>query len=1513
MLSFSSAAPILFLPFRLETRFGKSSAGTPQLWVLVVPDQVSVDTHEPELTQAEINAGTAYWDALWRLGSSAATADQQPPWRVLAQAYGPQRAAWIARRLTPTNLEQGPVAATAAGTNSSPLPSYPVLGAGDRRASSWSRAPLGVGLPMQWTVVLYAGDVIKYTTSGSLIDPRLALGPTPNAPSLNADPRDLQIDEGMRWTVDFTKAVDVGMGIVVDLSAADAAAGFDRVIVYGLAAPLVAPKPPISMVAGPSVTRETTLDVPNDAVAALIEVHHYTDGFAFAPQGMAANNTKDTQIGYTKTDPGFDRSFRVERSGPLAAGDAALVATFLGVPPQVFAHIENADRHEQEDAKQMAVALWPATMGYVLQQLLGDDVTAEQEEEARVYFRDTVRGRGPLPAIRVGDTPYGVLPVTSLQDWKQTEASTAIQQLVTFLRRMQPVWMRSAVNAPQITRGGDPDQELLEVLGMDASSQSYRARHGLLDEVVINTMRFLRIGAEDEWLDESSKPGREALDRLNYQGWDPRIIHVLLSKKSFEIPYPIVQDEPLSETQGLTTYTANGVSGNYIIWLRGATVDDIRDERYPGGAAPTSLLYKVLRQAVLREYANSAFDVQIANANLTAEAKKEPVYVGFESRPATTAWQALDAPAHDGKAMTTKAYLYGLTAEETTVGTPFVRLGELRAALDWLAMLPTAELERLFTETLDCFSHRLDAWITSLATKSLSERRAAGVAMTYLGGYGWVEDLRPEPASRTVSGAELAAVNDLDRSRAARDIAGTSRAPVQEPAEDSGGFIHAPSVGQAAAGAVLRQGYLSHRGTSNGKLLALDLSSDRVRVALSFIDGVRQGQSLGALLGYRFEAGMHTKGLDVYIDGFRARFPLVANKMTQPGDTTPAVGPVEAVAAPNVTDGLALHNKWADGKSIWGEDVPVTSDDTSVQAILRDLDDALDALGDVSAAEGVYQVLRGNFTRAGGLMDALSRGEYAPDPEILASPRSGTDLTHRMVLLATGAPQASANWQAPAHAHPRATAESRLDTWLGTMLPDPQLVRCRVSAKVGGAVQTANVTLAALDLTPLDLLPLADATGEAQQSELEQRIAYAALKTFSPDPTEVAIVFGAADIGLVPNERSFPDLLVLLRAARDLLSGARPLAPQDLVEPDHRTGATDDTINAQELETRAAAAVASIKAALDDLTQKCDEAKNANPVASVAQLTALRTSLLAASLYGVPGAIPASASQVADSTKPAYATVTKALVDQATAVLEVMTKRYQAALDAHAAWDMTEERKTVRRDRAIALAQTVFGKAFMLLPTFKPVIADAQAFDTAKTNATALLGTESLAVERWVQQLTHVRAGVARFDLFSITAQLAAGTPPLDLTIVQIPTVTGSRWLALKPQSGDPDPASGTVSIATYLITGYDATQEHAGLVFDEWIERIPSSSETSGISFNFNRPNNHAPNALLLAVAPSLETDTWTTELVLRILNETLDLTRMRAVDLDSITEVGQLLPALYFPFNPDGQTMSVEVVEIT
>src|SRR5207302_1573415 len=104
----------------------------------------------------------------------------------------------------------------------------------------------------------------------------------------------------------------------------------------------------------------------------------------------------------------------------------------------------------------------------------------------------------------------------------------------------------------------------------------------------------------------------------------------------------------------------------------------------------------------------------------------------------------------------------------------------------------------------------------------------------------------------------------------------------------NGGHLHGPSLNHAVTAAVLRSGYLAHATTSMPDAFAVDLSSRRVRPALEIIDGMRNGQSLGALLGYRFERGLHDRHAVAEVDAFvlalRQAFPLVANRLDETRD-----------------------------------------------------------------------------------------------------------------------------------------------------------------------------------------------------------------------------------------------------------------------------------------------------------------------------------------------------------------------------------------------------------------------------------------------------------------------------------------------------------------------------------------------------------------------------------------------------------------------------------------------------
>ena len=156
--------------------------------------------------------------------------------------------------------------------------------------------------------------------------------------------------------------------------------------------------------------------------------------------------------------------------------------------------------------------------------------------------------------------------------------------------------------------------------------------------------------------------------------------------------------------------------------------------------------------------------------------------------------------------------------------------------------------------------------------------RAPGI---HVGAFGWLEDVRPrrrayEPV--TLDGATLAIFSP------------PGAAPLQRD-PSNGGFLHAPSLNHAVTAAVLRSGYLANATPETPDALAVGLSSRRVRTALDVLEGMRNGQSLAALLGYQLERGLHdAHGLaevDELILDLRKAFPLVADRLaatqTDPG------------------------------------------------------------------------------------------------------------------------------------------------------------------------------------------------------------------------------------------------------------------------------------------------------------------------------------------------------------------------------------------------------------------------------------------------------------------------------------------------------------------------------------------------------------------------------------------------------------------------------------------------------
>ena len=1553
-LSFGPARPLVLFPVRLETRFFPQADGSSELRMRVYPDKVHSDSHEPGLTADELTWGQHFWEQIWRAGNDEDRG--KAAWRQLADRFDPPRAAWIARALKPLNPEDRPANPVAADQ---PLPKPVRFPSPATKAETWTRAPETRVLPNLWIVLGYKDGRLVVNVKGGLLPETLATGPDPS-PSAKTD--QLGIDEGMKWMVDFDAAEEKGMGIRARLTKEEAAAGLDFVLVMGIRD-------------APGGTTDWT-----PRLAELFDAHHYTDGLSFVLQATPSNNTPDAPSGFSSRDPGHEESYLAERTAPaFQPGDgsnADVLATAFGLANagHVFANISNAMAKEQLDAQQMNTALWQATWGYFLSQMLGVAETGESpltDDDiawARRHLIDYVRAAGPLPAVRVGKQPYGILPVTSLNTWKpqpgQESESKREAVLRDFLIRLRDIWRRNFPEIPRLGRSEDIaqekgiDKDLAEVLSMDGLSSSYSMRHLMGRHYLEHLLVFLsadffsdvwnlppieepppleepppievppdlvgreraefirRANAERAAAIREARAARDAILRARAQrlalinakrgsipawwatqqrlsaavlqtigvAWRPRLAHAVFSPPVAALRGALVQaDQSLS------------LSPNYIeSMLAARNLDAIRHEMSLQ-PPPRTLLYLLLRHSMLLEYAAAASRLLIKRGLLQPALRREPELVDFPLGQLTlTVWRQMATKiivSGVAEQMELGKYLLGFlpTGEPDVTREPELRtLSDFRASLAHLKTLPVARLEQLLTGTLDLCSHRLDAWITSFATKRLAEMRKASPTGVLFGGYGWVMNLKPADAQTKVAPPP----GEQD--------------PVFQSASNPG-FVHTPSLTQAATVAVLRSGHLSHSATQPNGPLAIDLSSERVRLAIWLLDGIRQGQPLGALLGYRFERRLQEAGKAQFISPFRELAPLVARKLEQTDQA------VEAIAANNVVDGLELQRRWQAARkssasgpltalfsalmSIGRGPKPddLTREKAVLEAELNSLTDAVDAVSDALMAESVYQVVRGNPLRAASTVESIAGGETPPpELEVVRTPRTGIALTHRLVTLFSGEPTLPPEWASPRYPQ-RANAEPHLNAWAAKLLGNPAKVRCvveRLEPATGKVVEAKELRLNQLRLAPLDCIYAVEGGQGGQLAELEQRILYMIMR--KPDgfpPGSLLRVSPNRKAEWKANELSYGEFSELLRTARKLLTGVRGIDANDLNPPER---STEFSVDVAELEKRATGAEQMLRRTANDV-----KAQLSTP--DTAKLEVLRELIVRSAGFGVAGAVPLSAAGNSPADR-------QTLLTQAGSIQKELAERVEqltALATGFKAGTATVEDK---RDYALARLRIVFSKAFVVLPRF--TAGNAAELEKALADSVKVQDGDPFASTTWFQRMARVRDGVARLNAALGYAEALGSSEKIRLTIAQLPYGANDRWVGLPFQAGQSLPG-GKLSLAVQSAAPVDVRQPLAGLLIDEWVEVVPNATETTGIALQYDQPNAAPPQTILLAVPPEVDVP-WTVWSLQQVLLETLDLARIRAVDPDALDEVGHYLPALYFAFNTAGHTVSTDFTTI-
>jgi len=920
--SLSGNLPIALFPVRIETRFVPAApppavgagvvvktasttsplagsavvtgvptvAPTDTLQIRVYPDEILAQTHEPELTDDEWAAGRAYWTA----------GDTLASWAALLASYPAPRAAWIVSQ-----------------TNSTTRP--------PSRAASWTRPATAI-LPDAFAAFAYRGGTLVASAIGPPVTEPMTLTMSPaidEAQRVTLPGSSLQMDTDLLWTVQFAAAKQAGMGIEMSLSSVDWAQGFDLLLVVG--------------------TKGTfSVDAAGQQIQTLLDGHHYTRGLAFIAPGTPTSNQPGAPSGYPPADPGGAGSFAVERGTP-ASGDGLAAAAALGVAPQTVAHIDSTGLQSEAAMQAMVTALWPATLGYHLEQMMAPtDASlppiwnATAVAAAYNHTRSYLRPGGPLPAFRVGGVPYSLLPATSVSRL----AAAAPGPLATALASLQPGLLTASGGAARVNpNSADPDGDLVNVLRLIPASESFRV------QVLIGSDFQTLIG---------KLPGATPAAVVSGQTQQGGTAGSVLRSAGLSVSgTPRIAAASFGQTEAFSGTLVSSLAdrgsplpdaANYIQWIAAQLASggaDLASDSLPA-AYERTLLYQILRHSVLVEKARTA------QPNL-----REVEVIGLASaelHAATPAVAPAVAPVVTEKTAVGSIGVVGIaTGGPAQPPPPVSHMADVVAALGVLAGLPIADLERLFTETLDACSHRFDAWITSLATARLTQLRGGTNAQgTHFGAYGWVQNLKP------------------------------AAAPFDP---GPGGFIHAPSPNHAQTAAILRNGFLT-RGAPGTPTYALDLSSARVRTGLEILARIRDGESLSEILGTELETSLRADAslAATFLEPLRTAYPMPSSP---------------------IVDGLAAVLAWRAN--------PASPQFPS--AVLSGVAQLLDSAADLLTAESVYQMVSGNPTGAAAGLDALSQGTRPPEPAVAHRPVAGTAISHRVavVLDDTAAP----GWTAP--------------------------------------------------------------------------------------------------------------------------------------------------------------------------------------------------------------------------------------------------------------------------------------------------------------------------------------------------------------------------------------------------------------------------------------------------------------------------------------------------------------------
>jgi hypothetical protein len=377
--------------------------------------------------------------------------------------------------------------------------------------------------------------------------------------------------------------------------------------------------------------------------------------------------------------------------------------------------VPGAGSTDDRDAEAVQRLLWPVLAGKLLPAPFAGRLTGLPQWVSTAMPRAAtpataaalhehvarfLRSFGPLPTLRIGAQPYGVLPATSLLLWDPDEH---VESRLAELSQLAHNWVvRFAGHTPRRGLPRTVSDFTRTAFGLPPPPQG--AAQAVRDQALVDVL-CQRAWSNTAWV-RGYHSGFHVGATLDIAAFAPAAVTT-------------VPATPLA----VPLAPPGGFSDDLRAWMTRYGADD----------------YAAFR-ADLAAVAAGTMTLAAVTTAWLARHPGEPAAVLPDEVPRFAPFGAsvpglAGPPADVLSALVLDAHLMARLTPEHAAG------------LHRLAAIDPAKLPLLTGGMLDLCSHRYDAWITSVATARLGRVRAAGTTGVHVGAYGWVDEFDTGPPS----------------------------------------------------------------------------------------------------------------------------------------------------------------------------------------------------------------------------------------------------------------------------------------------------------------------------------------------------------------------------------------------------------------------------------------------------------------------------------------------------------------------------------------------------------------------------------------------------------------------------------------------------------------------------------------------------------------------------------------------------------------------------------------------